>query len=450
MLCGSAERRPRMEERHRSDLTRQHCWQGWQWSPRRSAAVPGASSHNPLPRPSTCRRSRPATPSLTRRHADATTSRSRARRSPSRRSGAAARAELRRRLRAVRGGHRHQGPVDQIGSSHETVLQPASRAARRLTWPCWRSRRASWPYGPRATSSTSPRSWTPRSWRPTMPTTRPLTAVGDNIWGIPYKVDVKAVVWYPIKAFEAAGYEVPRPGTSSSPSPTKIVADGSAPVLRRHRRRHRDRLAGDRPRRGGHAAHGGPEVYDKWISHELPFNSPEVKAAIDLAGADLLHARLRAGRQHRHHGARPDRRWTRCSRLTATGTASPRAAGCTSSRSGTARTSSPTSARGQPSQVHHRRGHRHLPAAARRPGAEPGAAVPVTPSSSSTTAPRSAPSPSSSRRRPASRRGSSSARRRLREHEPSRPTGTRATTRLEVASELLANATCLPLRRVAT
>ena len=41
------------------------------------------------------------------------------------------------------------------------------------------------------------------------PATVGLITAGDSIWGIPYKVDVKSTIWYPIKAFEAAGYAVP-------------------------------------------------------------------------------------------------------------------------------------------------------------------------------------------------------------------------------------------------
>ena len=106
---------------------------------------------------------------------------------------------------------------------------------------------------------------------------------GDSVWGIPYKVDVKAVVWYPIPAFEAAGYEIPQTWDELIAIADDIVANGGAPFC-----------VGI----GAGTATGwqttdlveaamlrtaGPEAYDKWVSHELPFNSPEVKAAMDLA-----------------------------------------------------------------------------------------------------------------------------------------------------------------------
>ena len=42
------------------------------------------------------------------------------------------------------------------------------------------------------------------------PTTIALTTEGDKIWSIPTKADVKSMIWYPVKAFAAKGYAVPK------------------------------------------------------------------------------------------------------------------------------------------------------------------------------------------------------------------------------------------------
>ena len=42
------------------------------------------------------------------------------------------------------------------------------------------------------------------------PTTIGLTSEGDKIWSIPTKADVKSMIWYPVKAFAAKGYAVPK------------------------------------------------------------------------------------------------------------------------------------------------------------------------------------------------------------------------------------------------
>ena len=41
-----------------------------------------------------------------------------------------------------------------------------------------------------------------------------LGSYEDNLYGIFYKGDLKSIVWYPVEAFEEAGYESPPPGTS--------------------------------------------------------------------------------------------------------------------------------------------------------------------------------------------------------------------------------------------
>ena len=51
-------------------------------------------------------------------------------------------------------------------------------------------------------------------------------STGDNIWAIPYKVDLKSVVWYPIKAFDDRGYEVPTTWDELIALSDQIVADG--------------------------------------------------------------------------------------------------------------------------------------------------------------------------------------------------------------------------------
>ena len=110
-----------------------------------------------------------------------------------------------------------------------------------------------------------------------------LTGEGGEICGIPFKVDVKSSIWYPIKAFEAAGYAVPTTWEELEALEAQIVADGNGSPW----------CLGD-PRR---AATGwiatdwledvmlrtaGIDAYNRWITHELPFDSPEVRAALDI------------------------------------------------------------------------------------------------------------------------------------------------------------------------
>lgn len=108
---------------------------------------------------------------------------------------------------------------------------------------------------------------------------------GDNgeIWGVPYKVDVKSTIWYPIKAFEAAGYAVPTTWDELKALSAKIVADGNGSpwclgIL-------------DGAATGWIATDwledvmlrtAGIDAYNRWITNDLKFDSPEVRAALEV------------------------------------------------------------------------------------------------------------------------------------------------------------------------
>ncbi|MEP7159309.1 MAG: extracellular solute-binding protein, partial [Chloroflexota bacterium] len=105
-------------------------------------------------------------------------------------------------------------------------------------------------------------------------------------YGVPYKVDVKSTVWYPIKAFGAAGYSVPTTWDELIDLSQRIVDEQgeSNPWCIGME---------DGSETGGQATDWLEDImlrttsvenYNKWITHELPFNSPEVLDAMNLAG----------------------------------------------------------------------------------------------------------------------------------------------------------------------
>jgi len=112
---------------------------------------------------------------------------------------------------------------------------------------------------------------------------------GGHIWGLPYKADVKSTIWYPIKAFAAKGYAVPKTFEELITLSNQIVTDGSHPWCA---------SAG-----GPGAATGwqitdwveevvlktqGLDYYNKWITHEVKFTDPGIKAAFDKVGQILF------------------------------------------------------------------------------------------------------------------------------------------------------------------
>ena len=104
------------------------------------------------------------------------------------------------------------------------------------------------------------------------------------LYAFPYKIDVKSLVWYSPENFEDAGYAVPETMEELKALTDQIVADGGTPWCIG---------LGSGGATGWPATDWvedmmlrtqSPEVYDKWVSNELAFNSPEVVAAIDEFG----------------------------------------------------------------------------------------------------------------------------------------------------------------------
>lgn len=105
-----------------------------------------------------------------------------------------------------------------------------------------------------------------------------------EMYGFFYKVDVKSLVWYSPDQFAEMGYDIPETMEDLLALSQQIVDDGGTPWC---------------IGLGSGAATGwpatdwvedimlrlhAPELYDQWITNELPFNSPEVIEAIETFG----------------------------------------------------------------------------------------------------------------------------------------------------------------------
>ncbi|MCT7377779.1 ABC transporter substrate-binding protein [Chelativorans salis] len=105
-----------------------------------------------------------------------------------------------------------------------------------------------------------------------------------QLFAFPYKIDVKSLVWYVPENFEDAGYEVPETMEDLKALTEQIVADGGTPWC---------------IGLGSGGATGWPatdwvedmmlrtqppEVYDQWVTNEMPFDDERVVAAIEEFG----------------------------------------------------------------------------------------------------------------------------------------------------------------------
>lgn len=111
--------------------------------------------------------------------------------------------------------------------------------------------------------------------------------VDGEFYAAPLMANIKGYVWYQPSFFEDNGYEIPATLDELDELTAQIASDGNKPwcvgfgsgeatgwpgtdwvedyVLRLH----------------------GPEVYDQWINHEIPFDDPRIVEALDRVG-DLI------------------------------------------------------------------------------------------------------------------------------------------------------------------
>jgi alpha-glucoside transport system substrate-binding protein len=114
-----------------------------------------------------------------------------------------------------------------------------------------------------------------------------LGTVDGTFYAPPFGANVKSLVWYSPAAFAEAGYEIPETWQELLDLSQQIVDDGGVPwcvgaesggatgwVLTDWTEDIMLRTA-------------GPEVYDQWVNHEIPFNDPAVQTALDEAAKIL-------------------------------------------------------------------------------------------------------------------------------------------------------------------
>lgn len=105
--------------------------------------------------------------------------------------------------------------------------------------------------------------------------------VDGEFYAAPLGANMKSFVWYSPQMFADAGYEIPETWDDMIALSDQIVADGGKPWCAGIE-------SGDAT--GWPATDfvedvvlrsAGPEVYDQWVSHEIPFNDPQIVEALD-------------------------------------------------------------------------------------------------------------------------------------------------------------------------
>lgn len=111
--------------------------------------------------------------------------------------------------------------------------------------------------------------------------------VDGTFYAAPLGANLKSFVWYSPSAFSDAGYEVPTTFDEMMALSDEIAATGDKPWCAG---------IGSGDATGWPATdwledvvlHSqGPEVYDQWINHDIPFNDPQITEALGTVGSVL-------------------------------------------------------------------------------------------------------------------------------------------------------------------
>ncbi|MEB3212871.1 MAG: ABC transporter substrate-binding protein [Leptolyngbyaceae bacterium] len=116
-----------------------------------------------------------------------------------------------------------------------------------------------------------------------------LGTIDDQIYGVWYRASVKSLVWYSPPAFDAAGYTIPETWDEMRVLSDQIVADGGVPWCLGMESGDATGWVGTDWIEDIMLRTQGGEVYDQWVTHEIPFDAPEVAEAFEEFGAIALN-----------------------------------------------------------------------------------------------------------------------------------------------------------------
>jgi alpha-glucoside transport system substrate-binding protein len=122
-----------------------------------------------------------------------------------------------------------------------------------------------------------------------------LATVGGKVYGVPSRANVKSFVWYSPADFKAKGYAIPKTLDELKTLSDKIVTDGGTPWCAGVE----SGVATGWPITDWFEDFmlriNGPDVYDQWVQHKIPFDDPKVKAVADAVGSYLKNAKYIGG-----------------------------------------------------------------------------------------------------------------------------------------------------------
>jgi alpha-glucoside transport system substrate-binding protein len=106
-------------------------------------------------------------------------------------------------------------------------------------------------------------------------------------YGVFHRVNVKSLVWYPKKAWEDAGLTEPTTWSEMEALENKAIGMGQVPWTVGFESGGATGWVGTDWVEDIMLRTAGPQMYDQWVEHQIPFNHPVVKRAVEIMGKRL-------------------------------------------------------------------------------------------------------------------------------------------------------------------
>ncbi|MEO5779209.1 ABC transporter substrate-binding protein [Arthrobacter oryzae] len=114
--------------------------------------------------------------------------------------------------------------------------------------------------------------------------------VDGKFYAAPMLANVKGYIWYAPKTFQDKGWEVPKTWDEMLTLSKKIADDNAMkPWCAGFESGEATGWPGTDWIEDVVLRAEGPEVYDQWVNHEIPFNDPKIVSAFDKTGEILLN-----------------------------------------------------------------------------------------------------------------------------------------------------------------
>jgi len=118
---------------------------------------------------------------------------------------------------------------------------------------------------------------------------KPLGYVNGKLFGLFVFPNIKSLVWYNKRQFEHKGYNPPRSWDGMLTLSNKIVADGGTPWAIGLESGAASGWPGTDWIEDIMLRSAGPQIYDRWVNHEIPWTHPAVQRAFEYFGQIVLN-----------------------------------------------------------------------------------------------------------------------------------------------------------------